>query len=174
MKEYSLSSRDIRRLQFYVSDGILLEQEVTNIGKNVEDSTYSLKTTEDTYIKRIVFKKTTPCVVSAVEADRLSVSFETADRISFIYDRSHPRGDVFSFKPDKRPGRNEEDLQPARAGFSGWQYAGRETYADSTYNVFLRRDAPYLIVDEESLRNLIIESRSVEGMRQSDLRKIEE
>lgn len=175
IKEYDLSSGDIRRLQFYISDPILLEQEVMMVGKNVEDSTYSLKTVEDHYIKRVIFKKKIPCVVTSVDADRLSVSFEPSDRITFVLDRSHPRGDVFCYRPEKKSTRAQtEDVQPARSGFAGWQFLGNETYSDSTYNVFVRRLPPYLIVDEASLKNLVVESRAVQGMRQSDLRQMGE
>jgi hypothetical protein len=56
IKEYNLSGSDIKKLQLYVSGGILLEQEQTTIDKNV-DFTCSLKKVEDRYIKRIFFKE---------------------------------------------------------------------------------------------------------------------
>lgn len=168
LSEYNLTSNDIKRLQLQLSDGILLEEETRSVDKDV-DETHSLKKVEDRHIKQIVFKKGTSCIVTSSAADVLSVAFEIKDNLRFAYDRSHPEGAVYSYKPDLRTRTADSlDARPSGAGYAGWKKVGSEKYADSTFNVFISYHMPYLMVKAADLKKLVVESRDVPGMRQED------
>jgi len=166
LKEYKLSNYEVGKLQLFVSDGILLEAERTLIDKEI-DSTHSLKTVEDNFVKQIYFKKKTPCIPMEAKADRLYVAFETGDYLLFKLNKKHPQGKVFSYVPDRKS-KGEKINRISGSGFSSWTFVGRETYKDSVFNVLVKTEGvmPYLLVDEESLKNLVIEKRSVPGLRQ--------
>ncbi len=171
VKEYNLSYTDIKRLQLYISDDILLEKEAESVNKDIDQS-HSLKKVEDRYIKRIYFKSQTPCVAVEAAPDKVKVAFEPADNLTFVYERERPGTDEgYVFKPDRKAAR--EDLSSRAEGslFDNWKIVGQQTYADSTYNVVIRNDYPILLVDQASLRTFLIESRTVPGMRQTDLDK---
>jgi hypothetical protein len=168
IKEYNISNSDVKRLQLYVSDDILLEQEVTTIAKDV-DSTHSLKKVEDRYIKQIVFKKKTPCIATSVESNRMHVAFEPGGQLLFESNSGNPDGAVFCLLPERKPGKVEEEVKPS-TGYVNWNLIGHMEYADSAYNVFVRNHIPYLLVDYASLKTLVIDAREVKGMRQTDIK----
>ena len=167
MKEYNLTSKEMRQLQFYISDDIILEREQTSVDKNI-DETYALKKVEDKYISQIKFERLTPCIVTEVSGDRLRVALEPKDNLTFSFDPSNRKGQVFVYKPDVMIGQPEERSGPRESGSYGWSVVGKDTYAGEEYEVLCRRSLPYLIVDERSLRNMVIEARTVPGMRQGE------
>jgi hypothetical protein len=169
IREYNLTYADIKRLQLYISDDILLEQEAKNINKDI-DQTHSLKKVEDQYIKRVYFKRQTPCIAVEAEADRVKVAFEPSDNLTFMYE-SNPEREGYVYRPEKKAAKEEQSSQAEGSLFNNWRIVGQQTYADSTYNVIVRDEFPLLLVDQASLRTFLVESRTVPGMRQMDIDK---
>jgi hypothetical protein len=170
IREYNLSYADIKRLQLYTSDDILLEQEARNVNKDI-DQTHSLKKVEDQYIKRVYFKRQTPCIAVEASADRLKVAFEPADNLTFTYESANPDREGYVYRPEKKATKEELSRQSEGSLFDNWRIVGQQTYADSTYNVIIRDEFPLLLVDQASLRTFLVESRTVPGMRQTDIDK---
>jgi hypothetical protein len=161
LREYKLSDQDIKKLQLYISDGLLLEQENTRVDKDI-DSTHALKTVEDNYVKQIFFKKKTPCIAVEVKPDRLAVAFEPEDRLTFDLKSSR-----YVFVPDKKIREGAAPKRVARSGYDNWSIIGTEQYRDSAYNVLVWKDAPYLLADQKGLKKLVVDRRAVKGMRQT-------
>jgi len=165
IKEYQLKNSDIKKLQLYLSDGILLEQEATIIDKEIDES-HALKTTQDSYVNQIHFKKKTPGIPVSVQADRLSVKFEPDDQLIFTLSNNHPKGTVFQYKPDTKSSKTPKRLPDA--GYKSWSFIGKDKYKGLSYNVMIKRNKPYLMVDVGSLKKITIDERNVPGMRQGD------
>ena len=170
IREYNLNYSDIKRLQLYISDDLLLEQEAKSVNKDI-DHTHSLMKVEDQYIKRVYFKSQTPCIAAEAAPDRLQVSFEPADKLTFVYESSSPRGEGYVYKPEKRASKEELSAQATGSLFNNWKIVGEQKYGDSTYNVIIKNDFPLILVDQASLRTFLVESRTVPGMRQMDFDK---
>jgi hypothetical protein len=169
IREYGLSSRDIPKLQLYVSDGILLEKHVMKVDKNIDSTSYALKKVEDYYVKQIYFKKETPCIAMIAAPDKLAVAFEEdRDNLNFVW-ASRNDGSACLYQPDKRFFRDSMETPPS-SGFANWKFIGEETYADTSYNVLIKGDLPFLLVDKTSLRNLTIDARKVKGLKQIDIK----
>jgi hypothetical protein len=169
IQDYGLSSRDIPKLQLYISDGILLEKHLMKIDKNIDSTNYALKKVEDYYVKQIYFKKETPCIALTATADKLAVAFEEdRDNLNFV---SAPRneGSAYTYQPDKKFVHDTVETQPT-PGFAKWKIIGEETYADTSYNVLIKNDLPFLLVDKTSLRNFTIDARKVKGLKQTDVK----
>jgi hypothetical protein len=170
MKDYGLSVNDIPKLQLYVSDGILLEKHAIKIDKNINAADYSLKKVEDYYVKQIYFAKGTPCVAKSAVADKLMVAFEhPGDVLGFTSD-AHGNKDKFFYQPDKKYNRDTIKMRPSEAGFSDWKTIGEEVYSDTEYTVLIESEMPFLIVDKSSLKNFILESRRVKGLKQTEIK----
>jgi hypothetical protein len=170
MRDYNLSSSDISRLQLYISDGILLEKRIMKIDKNIDSSSFGLKKVEDYYVKQIYFKSETPCIAVNTAPDKLAVAFEwPGGRLNFRA-VSHNGPSIYEYQPDKKFARDTLENRPASAGFGNWKTIGAETYADTSYNVLIRKALPILLVDKTSLRNFTIDARKVKGLRQTDVK----
>jgi len=169
IKEYGLSSSDIPKLQLYISDGILMEKHITKIDKNIDAESYGLKKVEDYYVKQIYFKSKTPCIATSASQDKVAVAFEQpGSSLDFVTNR-HSDNPTFVFQPSKRLARDTIEDRQAAAGFRNWVTIGEEKYSDTTFKVLINGDLPYLLVDKTSLKNFIIDSRKVKGLRQSDV-----
>ena len=169
IKEYGLSTNDITKLQLYVSDGILMEKRITKIDKNIDSSSYGLKKVEDYYVKRIYFKSGTPCIATSASPDKVVVAFEQpGSGLDFVAGRRSDNT-PFVFQPSRKFSHDSAESREAAAGFRNWKLIGEEKYSDTTFNVLIRSESPFILVDKTSLQNFIIESRSVKGLRQSDV-----
>ena len=169
IKEYGLSANDIPKLQLYVSDGILLEKRITKIDKNIDSSSYGLKKVEDYYVKQIYFKPGTPCIATSASQDKVAVAFEQpGSSLDFVATR-HQDNATFVFQPSKKSPRDSVESRQLAAGFRNWKAIGEEKYSDTTFNVLIKDEAPFILVDKTSLQKFIIESRSAKGLRQSDV-----
>jgi hypothetical protein len=169
IREYGLSSRDIPKLQLYISDGILLEKHMMKVDKNIDSTSYALKKVEDYYDKQVYFKKETPCVAMTAAPDKLAVAFEEdGDNLNFI---AVPRieSSAYTYQPDKKFVRDSVETRPT-AGFGNWKIIGEERYADTSYNVLIKSGLPFLLVDKTSLRNFTIDARKVKGLKQIDIK----
>lgn len=165
INEYNLNEAGLKKIQCYLSDHLRLEREVANVDKNIEPS-HSLLRVEDRFIDQINFKKNTPCIITRVDADKLYVAFEKNDNLLFQLVKRHSKGNVYCYIPDD----NSSNVHyPDRLKESAWYSPiGMENYMGKDYFALMKRNLPYLMVDEKSLKNLEIEKRNVDGMRLSD------
>jgi hypothetical protein len=168
IKEYNLSYNDIKLLQLYISDDIILEQESKSINKDI-DKSYSLKKIEQQYLKRIYFKAQTPCIAVECSPDKLVVAFEPLDNLVFVYNNLDSQ-EGFYYKPDKKE--NEWNNKNNQNLFDNYKIIGQQKYGDSVYNVIIKNKMPLILVDESNLKNFLVESRTVPGMRLKELDKI--
>lgn len=169
IKEYDLTPDEIKRLQFYVSNGLLLERESMNIDKDINDEKHSLNKVEDKYIKQIYFRRKTPCIVNSVGSTKMDIAFEEDDQLLFKVAEGEDSKDIFYYAPDTKIWPPEKGTRSSGAGYRFWKKAGTEKYADSTFTVYVRLSHyPYLLVDEKSLKKIIVDKRRVKGMRQSE------
>jgi hypothetical protein len=169
IKEYGLSTNDITKLQLFVSEGILMEKRTMKIDKNIDSSNYGLKKVEDYYVKRIYFKAGTPCIATSASPDKVMAAFEQPG--SSLDFAAHRQSDntLFVFQPSKKLVHDTIEARESSAGFRNWKMIGEEKYSDTTFDVFIRNETPFLLVDKKSLQKVVIESRSVRGLRQSDV-----
>jgi hypothetical protein len=169
IKEYGLSTNDITKLQLFVSDGILMEKHMTKIDKNIDSSSYGLKKVEDYYVKRIYFNTGTPCIATSASPDKVAVAFEQPGSSLEFVARKRSDNTIFVFQPSKKFPHDTIEARESAAGFRNWKLIGEEKYSDTTFNVLVKDELPFILVDRTSLQNFIIESRSVKGLRQSDV-----
>ncbi len=165
IREYGLTDQDVKKLQLYISGGLLFEQENTKVDKNV-DSSHALKTVTDNYVKQIYFKKKTPCIAVTVRSDKLEVAFEPDDRLTFSLSTTPEKQTAYFFDPDKRLKDPNEIKRLPASGYKEWKAMGHETYKDSTYVVLVNENMPYLLADQKGLKKLVVDKRAVRGMRQ--------
>ena len=164
ISEYQLTPSDQKSVQYFISDDLLLEQNLTQIDKNV-DNLHSLKKTEDHYVKQIYFKQHTPCIVTVVEPDRLKVAFEEQDALTFTLHKNTPLGDIFVYDPDKSQKPGPIPKESERAGNASWKVIGEETYKDTLFSAMVPATAPHLIVDYKILKKKIVDTRAVPGLK---------
>ena len=169
IKEYGLSTNDMTKLQLFVSDGILMEKRITKIDKNIDSSSYGLKKVEDYYVKRIYFKSGTPCIATSASPDKVAVAFEEPGSSLDFVARRQSDNTIFVFQPSRKFPHDTIEPREAAAGFRNWKLIGEEKYSDTTFNVLIESETPFILVDKTSLQKFIIESRSVKGLRQSDV-----
>ena len=156
IKDYNLSHEDIEYLQFYLSDSLILEREIEDINKELTDS-HSLKKKEDKHIDQIVFKKNTPCIVTKASNYSLNVAFEPNENLLFA-----------------STSKNDSNFSLDFNFFSDSKYdigipialRGEVLYQNKIYQVFIGKNIPYLLVNEESIKELEKKKRTVEGMKQ--------
>ena len=81
-QNYDLSNDEIKKIQFYLSDEIVLQSEHKEMQKNISP-THSLKIVRGKEIEEILFKKKIPGVAVKVLNDSLFISFEKGDHLIF-------------------------------------------------------------------------------------------
>ena len=167
IREYQLSDNDVTRLQLYVSDDLLLEQQITRVDKNI-DSSYSLKKVEDKFIKRVRFNAGTPCVALEAAPDKLKVAFEPDEGLNFVVEKNNPLGEIFSYQPEKSTVQERKNQVPSTSPFYDWKPIGQQTYKDTAYNVLVNGRIPHVLVDMAGLRKVVVEARTVPGIRQGE------
>jgi len=165
IREYGLETEHIKYLQFYLSSSIVLEKEIEDLDKSVTDN-HNLKQIEDKYIDQIYFKKRTPCLVQKIIGDTLYVSFEPNEYVKF---NLHPVNERYTIVYDPlKIEENRINSANERTVFVKGGEAhktGNIKYQNEIYELYFRKDAPYLLVNEKKLRDIVTESRTVKGMK---------
>lgn len=74
-ERYQLSEQEIKKIQFYTSEDIVMLKSESQSGRETKEGelVVSSSTSED----RLIIKKGTPCVVTAIDGDKFRISFET-------------------------------------------------------------------------------------------------
>ena len=164
IKEYGLESKHIKDLQFYIDSSIVLEREIENLDIGLTDS-HTLKQIEDKYIDQIYFKKKTPCIVQQIIADTLYVTFEPNGYIKF---KPHFENERYTIIYVPQKPQNSVNTDTNRTVFVRGGEAhktGYLNYQNKIYDLYFRKGAPYLLVNEKKLRDVVIDSRTIKGMR---------
>lgn len=146
ISEYELSPLDLKQLQYYVSDAVVMAREVTKSEAKREDS--GLKWKKDKYVHEVIIKKNLPGIAEAATSNVLSISFEAGSMFRFMLDTE--RGGRFYMTPDRISG-----------GAYIFDYNGHDYTAFSTRYV-------YLLVEMDGLSKFRKEKKSLDGRRVGD------
>lgn len=165
--EYQLTDQEVRELQFYVSDRVILEREIVDIDKRVSKE-HILKKIEDKILDQVVFRSFTPGVAVDVLPYALQVAFEQQGYLTFETDGELE--DPYYFKSD----RYGEEVKLKIFDHCWWfKHYEDEIYSNGLvdyngheYWVYHPENRPHLLVDEESLEKIIENRRIVKGIRQ--------
>jgi hypothetical protein len=85
--KYKLTDRDIQKIQFYLSDQIVLYR-ASNDGQ-ASANNGELVVSSDRQKHEVILRKGTPGVVTQVMGDRLAVSFEYGDGKALVFGNNH-------------------------------------------------------------------------------------
>jgi len=166
-EEYNLTDEEVRQLQFYISDEVMLEREIVDVDKRVSKE-HRLKKIEDKLVDQIVFRPYTPGVALELMPNMLSVAFEEQGYLKFKSE-GEPE-EYFYFKSD----RYGDTIKEKVLNYCSWFQLiedeifsnGLVTYNVNEYWVFFPETRPHLLVDEESLEKIKEQRRIVKGIKQ--------
>ncbi|MBN2016874.1 MAG: hypothetical protein JW794_01870 [Candidatus Cloacimonetes bacterium] len=167
-QEYNLTQQEIMKLQFYVSDEVILEREIIDIDKRVSKK-HRLEKVEDKLLDQVVFRTLTPGIAVDVLPNMLQVAFEQQGYLTFKTE-GEPE-DNYYFRSD----RYGDEIKEKDMSYCYWFQRvenemfsnGLVTYNVNEYWVFFPENRPYLLVDEESLEKIKEERRIVKGLKQN-------
>lgn len=91
LEQYGLSANDLGRVQFYTSEPIVLERELTQQTR-VRDGA-ELRLHDDTQTEVVEVSERTPCVVLRVEGNYLLLGFSPKDLRAALWFVAQPEGD---------------------------------------------------------------------------------
>ena len=164
IEEYGLETEHIKYLQFYLGSPMILEREIEDSDKILTDN-HSLKQIDDKYIEQIKFKMKTPCLVQKVIDDVLYVTFEKDIYVKFKVNTVGNRYTV-DYDSHKSPNKiNSDNGHTVYLNGGNTHKKGYIMYQDNNYDLYFRKDVPYLLVNEKKLRDVKTESRTVGGMK---------
>lgn len=141
------SERDLKDIQFYVSDNIILRRQLTSGKSKIEDG--EIKMVNGRKVEEIIIRKGTPGVfMSKKENDRLAVSFESGKNKNLLFGANAKRSGRYALLA-KWDGRN----------------SGKVKYAGKTWTVVLNGDIPMLQVDLKKNTKTTRKSRVAKGRK---------
>ncbi len=166
--EYKLTDQEIKELQFYISDQVLLEREIVDVDKKISKE-HILKKIEDKILDQVIFRSFTPGVAVDVLPYALQVAFEQEGYLTFETDGELE--DPYYFKSD----RYGDDVKLKIFEHCWWfkHYKdeiysnGLVDYNGNEYWVYHPESRPHLLVDEESLEKVMKQRRIVKGIKQN-------
>lgn len=168
INEYNLTSEDMKGIQYFISDEVILNREMVAHDKEVTGK-HTLKKVKDKLIEEIIFKEKTPGVLISSNPDKLNVAFEQQGHLSFsenegyfvlIYEKTGKIKTIEISNNDTYESFSREDIQTKKMVSDAVI-----KYQDIDYNIFFPTKVPKLLVDEKSLENIEKRKRTVEGMR---------
>lgn len=138
---------ELKRIQFYLSDDVVLRREATGSKSKIEDG--EIKIVEGGQLEKITIPKGTPGVfVFSPKEDRFAISFEDSDE------------NYLMFGPN--PKANYQYLLLA----SEWKKRGGiVTYGGKKYRVDNDNAYTTLMVDLRKVKKLSVKTRTVDGRR---------
>lgn len=173
--EHDLKRDDLRGLQFYLSDDVVLRREVEVRGRTIDDGELKLRAGKS--IEEVVIEKHTPGVAVAMDDVSITVSFEEGSAIDFALKTGTPqplqiepsRGG-FAEPPDPFPGQGRRLVDEpvfvdaignywldfdddARVSFGGQEWE----LVDQSYRA-------HLVIDADTLEE-VVERRTTLGGR---------
>ena len=148
IKRYGLKPEELKNLQYYVSEEITLRREVESGDREV--SQYRLKTREGKLIEEIVVKSSTPAIAVGVGENTLALSFEQGQSLTFGSDPKYRR---------RWQGKYTLFAREWRGGVGVVNYAGK------SYMAVEDSGDAYLMIDMDSLENVVHRRRVLEGRK---------
>lgn len=142
---YNWSEEELKRVQFYLSDDIVLYRRVTGGSTQIENGTIKIK--DGKKIEEISFKKGTPGVlIFSPKEERLAVAFEDSD------------DKYLMFGPNPKIGNRYALLAKE------WQQSiGKVSYAGEEFNITKNSGFSGLMVDIDKLTTVQKKSKIVKG-----------
>ncbi len=89
-EEYSWDDKDLKRIQFYLSENIVLRRKFNEGESNIQDGI--IKTIQGEKIEEIIFRKGTPCIyLFSPKSNRFAISFEFSDPPKYLMFGPNPK-----------------------------------------------------------------------------------
>jgi hypothetical protein len=160
--KYSLDERDLKQIQYFLSDAILLQREL-GVDELVVAEGHELKIVRDRRVEEITIPQGTPGVAVGIAPWALEISFEEGSSLTFGFD-GHKTD------PFERP---MTGFANTRKATSGVRYIlcvdkvhmkTNVPYGGKTYTV-LQGVGAYLEMDMKQFLRLRREARTVEGRK---------
>ncbi len=147
IEEYKLLPLDLKRLQYYVSDSVEMERQVSK--SEVKRVGGGLKWKRDRYVHVVEIPKDLPGIAESSSKGTLGISFKVGS--TFYFALSADRGGKFYMTPD-------------RIGDDGFYIYTYEGYEYSTYCT----DGVHLLVELDGLSKFRKEREQLKGRRISN------
>lgn len=146
-QEYDWEERDLKRIQFYLSDDIVLTRSRRGGQTNIRDGKIQVK--DKSNVEEIRFKKGTPgTVLFSPKSDRVAVSFESGE------------GKFLMFGPNKKA--NGRFVLLAK----DWdRNVGKITYDGKTYDTTSESAYAALLVQLKGSGEVAYKSRKADGRK---------
>lgn len=146
--KYKLSDADLKGLQFYISDAIVLKRgEDLGREKGTNDGTLVIKSGKN--LEQIVFKRNTACVVNqAVDNTKLTMVFEEDSKKFLVFGSDGDPNGYYSLK-----------------ALEWINNKGKINYGDQTYYTNPGSQKTFLLFKMKSLRKIHMEEKVVKGKK---------
>lgn len=145
--QYNLTAEELRRIQFYVSDPVLLRRGIENDKKRTEDGTLIIQTGKQ--IEQVFIKANTPGVVQqVVDNQRLAVAFEDGAENYLVFGSGVSRNGLYYL--------NALEWDQGR---------GKVNYNGQTWYSNTGSDAVYLLFRMKSIRELRVNEKVAKGRK---------
>lgn len=144
--ENNWSESELKRVQFYLSNDIILRRQASSASSRIEEGTIQVR--NGRRVEEVVIRKGTPGVLLFIPKDnRFAVSFEDNDK-------------YLMFGPNPKAGDRYALLA------SDWNNRqGKVTYGDGKYWVDANNGIANLMVDLKRARNTSVKSRTAGGRK---------
>jgi hypothetical protein len=146
--ENQWSQNDLRKIQYYVSQPIVLQRQLRNNETNIVSG--KIKTVDGRQVQEIIIRKGTRGVVAAFPDDnRMAVSFEISDQYFLTFGVDPKRGNRFYLR---------------LADFKQNEFA-RVTYFGETYDVSPQSLNAFLQVNQKKINKMKKDLRVAKGRK---------
>jgi len=145
--KYQLSESELKLLQFYTSDVIILKRgEMSEKAKETTEGTLTIK--GGNKVEEIVIKAGTPCVIEKVyDGNNVSVSFEDGKNKYLVFGSMHSKNGLYSLQVLR------ENNKPTL------------NYGEKLYVVSTGSDPVFLVFKIKSLNRFEVDQKVVKGKK---------
>lgn len=145
-QEYNLTEADLKRVQFYLSEDIVLRKKYKGESTKISDG--KIKAVDGSKVEEIVFKKGTPGILEFMpKSNRMAVSFESGGSDKYLMFGPNPKAGGRYILLAKEWNRNTGVIS-----YNGQDYS---TTSESAY--------ASLLVDLKNARKISVKRRSADG-----------
>lgn len=148
-EERNWSDADLKRVQFYLSEDIVMRRQLS--GSSFEVLSGEIKIVDGRKVEEVVIRKGTPgAFLFSPKTNRFAIGFEESDSRFLVFGPSPKAGGKFVLLA------------------SDWnRYEGEVTYEGQKYNVSSRSAYASLMVDLKKIRKTTVSSRTAKGRKVS-------
>ncbi len=158
ISRYGLTESEMTKIQYYLSEEVVLAREVTTVSEKDISESHSLRSEEGKMIEEIVFRAGLPGIAKSANNKSIQIQFEQIGTIEFT---TRPVQFGNSFRPDATETKfyiNIPKYSSENGEFFGINYQG------NNYQVSATSWKSYLIVEEENLKKIEKQRRAASGM----------